>query len=102
MSPKLASMLQRPPDHLPLRRKSISRLFGEVRMGPGSVLKLLQIGVWPFPVLCASGTPLRQSDENAKEPIPIFTEELFFGFGSKIAIYSLPEDISYLEKVEEN
>jgi len=71
-------------------------------MGPGSVLKLLQIGVWPFPVLCASGTPLRQSDENAKEPIPIFTEELFFGFGSKIAIYSLPEDISYLEKVEEN
>lgn len=71
-------------------------MFGEVRMGPGVVLKLLQIGVWPFPVLCASGMRVRQwGEENAKELILIFTEELSFGFGSMIAIYSLPEDIFY-------
>lgn len=71
-------------------------MFGEVRMVPGVVLKLLEMGVWPFPVLCASGMPVRQcGGENAKELIPIFTEELSLGFGTTNAIYLLPEDIFY-------
>lgn len=71
-------------------------MFGEVRMGPGVVLKLLQVDVWPFPVLCASGMPVEQwGGENAKELILVFTEELSFGFGTTNAIYLLPEDSFY-------
>lgn len=52
-------------------------MFGEVRMGPAVVLKLLQMDVWPFPVLCVSGMPVRkQGDENAEGPILILTENV--------------------------
>lgn len=66
LSPERAGTLQRSPDHPALCRKIISKMLGEVRMGLGVMLKLLQMGVWPFPVLCASGMPVRQwGDENA-------------------------------------
>lgn len=99
VSPKLAGVFK---GHQTTLRCAESTFPWRGEDGTCSCVEITANGCVAFPVLCFSGIPVRKrGDAKAEGLILISAEELSFGFGSIIAIFLLPKDIFYFEKVVE-